>query len=376
MDTKIAVAGHICIDITPIFPQNKTLDISKILIPGKLINMDAVDIHTGGVVANTGLALLKLGADVKLVGKIGTDEFGNIINDILEKYNANTYLIKDNKSTTSYSIVIAIPCIDRIFLHDPGANHTFSEEEISETILGGIHLFHFGYPTIMRKMYLENGKEIIKLFQKVKKLGIITSLDLAAIDGESEASKIDWEEILRKLLPSVDIFVPSFEELCFILDRERYKKLLEKANGKDLVMSIELEDIQYLAEKTMSLGCHVLLIKCGELGIYYKTSNYLKLNEMKEKFHLNIEEWEMKEGFQTSYIPNRICSATGAGDTSIATFLYALTKGYNLSDCVMLAAAQGASCVEEYDALGGLKTLEELKEKIERGWKKNDCKFK
>jgi len=37
-----------------------------------------------------------------------------------------------------------------------------------------------------------------------------------------------------------------------------------------------------------------------------------------------------------------------------------------------LAAATGASCVEAYDALSGLKSFEELKRKIEAGWKKND----
>ena len=36
-----------------------------------------------------------------------------------------------------------------------------------------------------------------------------------------------------------------------------------------------------------------------------------------------------------------------------------------------LAAATGASCVEAYDALGGLKSLEELRTKIAAGWEKN-----
>ena len=38
---------------------------------------------------------------------------------------------------------------------------------------------------------------------------------------------------------------------------------------------------------------------------------------------------------------------------------------------MQLAAAAGASCVEAYDALGGLKSLEQLEERIDKGWEKN-----
>ena len=37
-----------------------------------------------------------------------------------------------------------------------------------------------------------------------------------------------------------------------------------------------------------------------------------------------------------------------------------------------LAAAEGASCVAAFDALGGIKKLDELRHKIEAGWKKCD----
>jgi len=66
---KAIVAGHICIDITPIFPAGRNANLSAVLQPGKLINMNGVNIHTGGAVANTGLAMKKFGCDVQLLGK-------------------------------------------------------------------------------------------------------------------------------------------------------------------------------------------------------------------------------------------------------------------------------------------------------------------
>jgi hypothetical protein len=37
---------------------------------------------------------------------------------------------------------------------------------------------------------------------------------------------------------------------------------------------------------------------------------------------------------------------------------------------VQLAAAEGASCVEAYDALSGLRSFEELEARIDAGWAK------
>jgi sugar/nucleoside kinase (ribokinase family) len=78
-----------------------------------------VDIHTGGLVSNTGLAMKLFGADVSLMTKIGKDAFGDILRRIYAGYGAAGDLIEDEGSSTSYSIVLAVPGIDRLFLHDP-----------------------------------------------------------------------------------------------------------------------------------------------------------------------------------------------------------------------------------------------------------------
>lgn len=76
------------------------------------------------------------------------------------------------------------------------------------------------------------------------------------------------------------------------------------------------------------------------------------------------------EGFEESYEPEAVLSGTGAGDTSIAAFLTAVLEGESLEMALKLAAAEGACCVAAYDALSGLKSLEEVRRKIGEGWKK------
>ena len=54
MKKKIIAAGHICIDITPVFPKGThCADISQLMVPGRLIHMDAADVHTGGTGTKT-----------------------------------------------------------------------------------------------------------------------------------------------------------------------------------------------------------------------------------------------------------------------------------------------------------------------------------
>lgn len=101
MGKKIISAGHICIDITPVFSSSRSYEtVGQALEPGKLIHMKPADVHTGGSVANTGLALKILGADVTLMGKIGDDAFGTMIQGILERYGTGG-LIVDPESATS-----------------------------------------------------------------------------------------------------------------------------------------------------------------------------------------------------------------------------------------------------------------------------------
>ena len=68
MSKKVISAGHICLDITPVFPDStQGQPLRELLCPGKLIHMDGVAVHTGGSVDNTGLALKLLGNEERVM---------------------------------------------------------------------------------------------------------------------------------------------------------------------------------------------------------------------------------------------------------------------------------------------------------------------
>lgn len=369
-ESKVIVAGHVCLDITPIFSSQESGRLDQILVPGKLIHMEEADVHTGGCVANTGLAMKQLGVNVSLMGKVGKDNFGKMVGDIFKEYGVEDGLIIDEASTTSYSVVIAPPGVDRMFLHHPGANDTFSSADINDELLEDVVLFHFGYPPLMRQMYNNDGEELIALFRRIKSKGIVTSLDMAAVDPSSEAGRQDWRGILRSLMPYVDIFSPSAEELCFMLDPERFIEWNRRAAGRDLTEVLRIqEDVDPLGRELIDMGAKIMMIKCGSPGIYYRTAPKNDLESI--GLISNPSAWGDRCGFEKSYKPDRILSATGAGDTTIAAFLTSIVMGYSLEKCLQMATATGAMNVTEYDALSGLKTFPELEARIGHGWEKS-----
>lgn len=371
---KVIVAGHSCLDLTPIFPPGtkEVANPGELLAPGKLVQMEGVAINGGGAVSNTGIAMKLLGADVSLLTKTGTDTFGKVLKDIYAGFGVADSVISVEGERTSYTTVIAMPGIDRILLHDPGCNNTFSLEDVKRADLTGVSLFHFGYPPIMERMYLNDGAELVEMLKYVKSQGVAVSMDMAMVDPASKAGQADWLKILTEALPYVDFFVPSVEEICFMLDRPRYEEWSKRVAGGELVNILRKEDIAPLAEKCMELGTRVLLLKCGAPGLYYKTGSAVMMEKLHELTGINASDWTDREGFENSYLPEKVLSGTGAGDTTIAAFLTAMLEGYSFERCIQLAAAEGASCVEAYGALEGIRALEELERRIDNGWEKGD----
>lgn len=295
---------------------------------------------------------------------MGNDYFGRMVREIVDASGVNNKVVVSESCDTSYSIVIAPPGIDRIFFHCPGANNTFGYEDIDFDIVGQSDLFHFGYPTVMKRLY-QKPQELVSIFKRAKELGTETSLDLAAVSENSEAAQADWCTVFQELLPYVDYFVPSVEELCFLIDRKRHEEWMRRADGKDVTEVLNWEtDVRPLADMLLAWGAKTVLIKCGTPGMYLRTGKRERAESAE------VSSWDQVEMFEPSYQADRFCSATGAGDVSIAAFLTAVLHGFSPRRCLQLAAGAGACCVSAYDALGGLVSFEELIARIDQGWKK------
>jgi sugar/nucleoside kinase (ribokinase family) len=369
LNNRIAVAGHICLDIIPPFDNSKK-KVDELFLPGKLIEVGPAIISTGGAVSNTGLALHRLGVPTTLMGKIGSDFFGKIILDLLNIRDPalTKGMIMSAKSNTSYTVVISPPGSDRVFLHFPGANDDFSATDLGAIGLGGVHIFHFGYPPLMRRMYQNEGRELEALFRWVQNQGITTSLDLAKPDPKSEAGRVDWKLILERVLPFVDIFMPSVDEILYMLHRDFFHSLTQKHGEFNFIRFLDTKLLDSLADTLIKMGSNVVAIKLGDQGLYLRTGkNVQRLAGVIDPTY-ETALWSDRQLLAPCFQTN-VIGTTGTGDCSVAGLLTGVTLGVGPVDALTLAVGVGACCTENLDATSGVPSLNIVCNRINAGWK-------
>jgi len=366
---QVTVAGHICLDVIPSWPGTRMVrELGELLQPGKLVQVGPAVISAGGAVSNTGVALHRLGVPVRLMGKVGDDLIGRSILEVLGGQGrdlARGVMVIPGQAS-SYSIVINPPAVDRVFLHCPGANDTFVARDVPYDRLKGQRLFHFGYPPVMMRMCIDGGKELARMFKKVKWMGLATSLDMAHIDPAASAGKVDWPGLLRRTLPYVDLFLPSLEETLFMLDRRELgrRETGGQKSGADGAL------MHRLAEQLLEWGAAVVGFKLGDQGMYLRTSASAKrLARVGGGILADIEAWRGREMLAPCFAV-KVAGTTGAGDCTIAGLLAALLKGMGPEEAMTTAVAVGACCVEKTDATSGVVTLAKVRARIKGGWER------
>lgn len=362
------VAGHICLDIIPRFTTDAGVSLSAYLSPGRLSEVGPVALSTGGAVSNTGLSLKRLGVDTRLMGKMGDDLFGHAILDIVKGYGAELAegMIVVPEETSSYTVVINPPHIDRIFLHCAGANHTFGAEDVRYDVLAETRLFHFGYPPLLGRMYANHGQEMIDMFSRARDTGVTTSLDMTMPDPAGPSGQVDWKGIMARCMPYVDLFLPSAEEWLFMANRARFDELSANVGAAGMLDALRVDEVRALGQMALDMGARVVVLKLGERGIYMRTAG--DLSEIGRGGPGDPEAWRGRELWVPCFVPDELVGTTGAGDATIAGFLAALLRGTGPQRALTIAAAVGACNVEAADALSGVRPWDETLARIDAGW--------
>ncbi len=358
---RIVTCGHLCLDIIPAFPPGAGQDYFR---PGRLSIVDAAVTATGGTVSNVGQSLHKLGFPVRLVGKVGKDPFGDIVIKGITRTSPELArdLIAVSGETTSYSVVINPPGVDRVFFHCPGANDTFTDADVPDSVLKDASLFHFGYPPLMKAIWSDGGARLLRLLTRARQAGALTSLDMSLPDPSSPSGRIDWKAFLGTVLPAVDLFVPSIEEFLFMANRALFDKLsIGAGGGEAIIREITLGQAGQLAREVISTGVSAVLIKMGDRGAYLRTG---------PKGIGALPGWRERELYAPVFQVPQVGGTTGAGDATIAGFLGSVSRALAPEEALTMAVAVGACCVEKPDATSGIKPWEETQARVRAGWKR------
>jgi sugar/nucleoside kinase (ribokinase family) len=365
------VAGHICLDIIPEIGQLPGGRMEGLLQPGHLFNVGPAAIATGGLVSNTGLAMHKLGIPTRLIAKVGDDPFAETIRSVVDSFGPglSAGLISDPAVGSSYTIIINPPGVDRIFWHCPAANDAFGANDIDYTLLAQADLFHFGYPPLMRHMAENDGRETIELFRRAKATGVTTSLDMSFPDPNSAGGKADWRKIFAATLANVDIFVPSIDELLFMLRRPAYEALSNHPDG--LLSQVTPALLSDLSAELLGMGVKIVMIKTGSRGAYLRTAGADAIAQIGRAAPSNPAAWANQEIWEPCFAVN-VIGTTGSGDATIAGFLSAILRDLPPAQAMTVAVAVGACNVEAADALSGLRTWEDTLARIAAGWPRKE----
>ena len=363
------VAGHICLDIIPQLKGESVDLLEKLLVPGQLTVVGPAVVSTGGAVSNTGLALNRLGSKAHLMGKVGDDVFGRAVRRLIEDEGLTLAegMLVDSSTTTSYSIVLSPPGVDRVFLHSPGANDTFGVDDVDYALVAGAALFHFGYPPVMRRMIEEQGAQLEEMYRRVKLEGVTTSLDMALPDAEAEAGQVDWRAILTRVLPHVDVFLPSIEELLYMLRPATYEDLRRRSGSADLAAQVTPALLSDVGEELLHLGAKVVGLKLGDRGLYVRTGGAARIQRLGRACPSDVAAWADKELWVPVFQVD-VVGTTGAGDATVAGFLSGLLRDLTPEATATAAVAVGACNVEAADALSGVRSWEETMSRVAAGW--------
>ena len=325
----VAVAGHCCLDIFPTALEGQ-------VAAGRLVGVGPALFSPGGCVCNTGLALRRLGTPVRLFGKVGPDQFGANLLDLMRR--SDDDLVADflvsKRRATSYSIVLSQPGLDRCFLHHEGANATFKRVNLDFEKMHDVRILHFGYPPLM--LHIFSGDDLVAIYQEARKRGMLTTLDMSLPDVQSDGAQTDWPAWLQRHLPYCDVFLPSRDELLWFL-----RETDDAGANVDAAM-----------DWCLSAGAECVVVKCGADGMCMK---------------LKAEPGRIYR--QPAFQVDHVKGTTGSGDASVAGFLTILLEDPKPSQRHLeFACAVGACCVEALDATSGIPEKLIVEERI-RKWK-------
>ena len=371
-DLEIVAAGHTCLDLIPAFTIEGTVDkMTDVLVPGKMINMGRCVVVGGGPVTNAGVSIRRLGVKTELIGKIGNDDFGKQILRWYEEHEGHFEGIKVAEGeSTSYTIAICIPGIDRFYLHHCGANDTFGYDDMNFDLVQRSKLMLFGYPPWMKKLYENTGAELTKILKRTKELGTTTALDLSLPDVDSYAGQVDWLAILKNWVPLSDIMLPSAEEIFYFLYKDKFLEKKANLGPKEGVLDhMTVKEISGVGKDLIEMGTAIAMVKCGHRGLYIRTADRDRLTKLGTAGYSDLDNWENRELWFPVYEEEKFIGALGSGDSAIAGFLSAFVWNHTIESCLRYANAAGSMNVTVPDGLTWNKGFNDLTKRIESGWK-------
>lgn len=260
----------------------------------------------GGKGANQAVAMARLGGVVNMIGKVGTDGFGQTLINALKNDNVNTKYIHTEEGSTGVAMITVDKNAENSIVVAPGANFKVNIEDIDKNIEA---IEESDIVVVQLETPLNTIKYTLK---KAKELGKYTILNPAP------AVKLEDE-----IIANVDLLTPNESEL-------------------EILSGVEInneEDIQKAAQAMIEKGVKELIVTLGSKGSLY----------------INKEKSMFKKAYKVVAV-----DTTAAGDSYTGALSVAFANDKDIDEAMDFASKVGALSVMKEGAQSSLPRLEDV----------------
>lgn len=264
---------------------------------GETVKGQSFSTSFGGKGANQAVAAARLGANVHMVGTVGSDEFGHLLIDNLEANGISTTLVEQVNNVESGSAHIILADNDNSIIYIPGANNEFKEERLDKL---KDEMKTAEYVIIQNEIPMPIISGLIE---------ICDELSVKIIYNPAPAEEMDLD-----LIDKVTYFTPNENEFSLLFPELTLEEGLKTYPNK-------------------------LIITLGDEGVAYSNGEEI----------IQIPSYKVK-----------VKDTTGAGDTFNGALAYALSVDADLKTSIRFANLVAAISIQKDGAQGGMPTLEEV----------------
>jgi len=283
-----------------------TLDVA--IGAGRLLCTEPLQVVTGGIVNNAGVAMARLGMRSAAFTYVGRDEWARLIRGRLEAEGLDcTGLLEHPTAATSTTVVLIDPSGERSFAHCVGAPKLMDRRLFLEhlDLFAHSRMTLMGYYSLMPNLE----SDLPEVFSAIRETGCKTALDCAGSGGSMQP--------LDRILPHLDVYVPSHNEASHQTGLNEPRAILD------------------LYRRCGAAG--LVGVKLGSKGVLLSPAagEYIEIPAVAP--------------------PGPIVDTTGAGDCFYGGLLTGLLRGLDVRRAGLLGAAAGACCITALGATAGIR---------------------